>query len=240
MGRDRALGLFDREFERARMDLLLRNIGFDQRTREAMIQNDRAQVVRFQRAYAYFERAKAARGPVRLEDGLTWNAIFSTRDLLRELPERYLREGFPVAAKTFIEIASSTYASRADRRLTSHRARMASSFQNSYRSLIECASKRAGRSVPRLLVDLVQRSARINRYARITGDAALHAAKTLIRNRRRLPCDRMYAIISRFVEDQTRLPERRIFRGGRPLRQPDAKRVFNRLLDLLEECEYGL
>ena len=119
------LRLFDVEFVRTRDLLLLRNLGFPTDLQPTLLRRDAALIRRFSRAHAYFEHARAKHGPVKVADGLSWNAIFSTRDLLRELPQRLLADYRPVHAEEFLEIGLSSYASRADRLPTAHRRRMA-------------------------------------------------------------------------------------------------------------------
>ena len=73
---------------------------------------------------------------------------------------------------------------------------------------------------------------------RITGDAALYAAKRLIRARRRLSDRELHGIIERYLALQTRNPER--VQRPSTLKGPNAKRVFDSLLDLTAELRYGL
>jgi hypothetical protein len=235
---DPVLRLFDETFAHERRRLILHNIGLPSAACEALSRNEIDAVERFRRAHAYFERARVARGPVRVGDGLSWNAIFSTRDLLRELPDQLLRKAERFTAEEFIEIAASSYASRRDRKITVSRRRMASEFQRSYWAVIELAAKHLKRSEAWTLSAAAHRSAVINRFDRITGDAALYAVKRLIRARRRLSERELHGIIERYLTLQTRNPERLV--QPTALKGPDAKRVFDSLLDLTAELRYGL
>jgi len=237
---DPILSLFDREFERTKNDLLLRNVGFRRELRERLLEREAGSVARFRRVHGQFERARSARGPTAVSDGLNWNAVFSTRDLLRELPQRYLRDYRPLGGGEFIAIAASSYASAADRRVTAYRARRAREFQRRYLELIEAAAGLAGRSVPLLLTELAGRSAVINRYDRITGDGALYAARRLMRCRKRLGAQRLTELIDRFVELQTLIPEKKTARAARGDDHPDVKRVLDYLIELVGELRHGL
>lgn len=240
LSRDPVLRLFDAEFVRTRDRLLLRNIGFPADLQSTLLRRDAALIRRFSRAHAHFEHARARRGPVKVADGLSWNAIFSTRDLLRELPERLLADYRLLPTEEFLEIGLSSYASRVDRRPTAHRRRVAGEFQRAYIALIERAARHSGRAVPLLLTEVAQRSAVINRFDRITGDAALYAARSLIRNRRRLSSEELHLVIERFLDHQTRVPERNP--GGRAWQvgPPDAKRLFDGLIEIVTELRHGL
>ena len=235
---DPAVRLFDETFTHERRRLLLHNTGLPESACDALARHEIDAVERFRRAHAYFERARVARGPVRVGDGLSWNAIFSTRDLLRELPDQLLRKAERFSAKQFIEIAASSYASRRDRRVAPSRRRMASEFQRSYWVLVELAAKHLHRSVAWTLSATAHRSAVINRFDRITGDAALYAARRLIRARRRLSERELHGVIERYLTLQTRNPKR--MQRPTPLKGPNAKRVFDSLLDLTVELRYGL
>ncbi len=236
--KDPVVRLFDERFEYERRRLLLHNVGLPRLACEALASHEVDAVEDFRRAHAHFERARVARGPVRVGDGLSWNALFSTRDLLRELPDHLLRKARRFTAEEFIGVGASSYASRRDRKITSTRRRMASKFQRAYWILIDLASERLQRSIPWTLSEVAHRSTVINRFDRITGDAALHAARRLIRARGRLSERELHRVIERYLELQTRVPERR----QRPssLKGPNAKRVFDSLLDLTVELRHGL
>jgi uncharacterized protein YdiU (UPF0061 family) len=235
---DEAVRLFDATFETERRRRLLINTGLPESACDALVTDHMDAVERFRRAHAYFERARASRGPVRVGDGLNWNAVFSTRDLLREIPDRLLRTAEPFAAEEFIEVGASSYASRRDRALSKSRRRMTSEFQRAYWSLIELASAYSRKTAAWTLSATAHRSSVINRYDRITGDAALYAAKRLIRARRRLSEREFHSVIERYLTLQSRNPERNL--RPAPLKGPNAKRVFDALLDLTVELRHGL
>ena len=237
-GDDKVVELFDRTFETERNRLLLHNCGLPEAATEALLRRHGKKVDRFRRAHAYFERARSSRGPVSVGDGLNWNAIFSTRDLLRELPDQLLRRADRFSPEEFLEIGLSSYANRDDRQPTAARRRMASEFQRAYWALIEGASTTLKRSPARLLSETSHRSAVINRFDRVTGDSVLYATQRLLEAQRRLSEREFHAIIRQFLELQTRNPDRR--RSARALKGPTAKRVFDSILGLTEELRYGL
>ena len=240
LARDPVLRVFDRSFTGWKERLLLRNAGFPPRTVEILLRRERALVRRFDRAHAYFERARSARGPVPVPDGLTWNAIFSTRDLLRELPRHYLETPKPVPLGTFLRIGLSTYASRHDRRPTRRRREQAAAFQRALLDLVRAAARRTGTTFQEVLAEQARRSARINRFARLTGDGAVWAARKLLRLRRRLPSHRFHELIERFVDDQVLVPERRPRARAAAPEAPDLRRALTRLLAVVESNRHGL
>jgi hypothetical protein len=244
LSNDPALDLFDEESEKTKKRLLLRNVGFGSSAQERLTRWSLPALRRFQRAHAYFEHARSARGPHEVEDGISWNAIFSMRDFLRELPLRYLETGGPLPTSDFLEIGLSGYATKDDRRETAHRCRMAKRFQQAYLELIESAAKRTDRSVPLLLGDIAARSAILNRHDRITGDGALHAVSKLVRNRKRLGPDGVYRVLECFADQQTRIPENKSAWGiaGQvvPDGEPDVEKIFDGMMELVAEHRHGL
>jgi len=237
---DPVLETFDREFDRTKDELLLRDVGFDAAARESLLARALPTLHAFAAAHAYFEHARAARGPRKVADGISWNAIFSTRDLLRELPRRYLERGAPLPTREFLDIALSDYASMRDRRVTSHRKRRVSQFQRTYTDLIEAAAQVTRRSVPLVLGDVAARSAILNRYDRITGDGILHAATRLVRNRRRLGLDGIQEVVAGFAAYQTRLPEQKKPQAAPESVDPDSGRVLDIIIDLAAHCRHSL
>jgi hypothetical protein len=237
---DPVLELFDRAYRGERDRLLLQHIGFDRGQQAALLEHEAGLVRRFDRAHAHFERARAARGPRRVSDGITWNAIFSVRDLLRELPEHFLRHEAPLSARELIDIAASAYASRRDRRVTPYRARRAAEFQRHWLALVEAAARHEGRSTARALAEVAGRAETINRFARITGDAIAHAAGRLVRERNRLGRDGLRTVIGRFVDEQSPLGRAGTSDKKQSVRGQNARRVFDGLLDTVEEMRHGL
>jgi len=199
-------------------------------------------VERFSRAHLYFERARSSRGPQAVSDGITWNAVYSVRDLQRELPQRYLVQASPVPASEFLEIAASSYASPHDCKLTPHRARMASQFQRAWLALVVEAVRLTRSTAGQVLAGVAERASRINRYDRITGDSIEYATSQLVRNRRKITSAHMYGVIERFVHHQILNPTDRdlvpSFRPGPS--QTDSRRVLDGLVAAMEFYRHGL
>jgi len=240
--RDPILELFGETFRTRCRELLLRNIGFTNREARVALTESSAHLEEFRRAHRYFERARARRGPHRTADGFSHDAIYSTRDLLRELPAHYVESPAPIDPKRFMEICASDYASAADARLTPYRRRMASAFQRRYLALVSDVAARTGQKPERLLRELKRRSAIINRGDRVTGDALTHATAELVRNRKSMSKLSLYQIIQRYVALQVQDPDR----SAKPeqqrsrLHSRSAKKILDELLDLQVAFRYGL
>ena len=236
---DPAVRQFDREFENHRLRLLLRNIGFKPAVASALLASQREAVERFRVEHRYFERASSGRR-LTVTDGITRNAVYSTRDLLRELPVSYLADERPLSAREFLGIAASTYASRRDVRPTPSRARRVRAFQRAYLELIRAGASAAGTEPPDLLRDVAARSATINRFARITGDASIDVAARLSRTRSRLDPEATYAVIRALVEEHATLPGKRAAPPEPPPREPAARRAVEALRESIAGNRHGL
>ncbi len=236
---DRAVRQFDTEFERFARLFLLRRIGFDASLAERLRRGRGRELERFRAIHGWFERVRSARGPRRVNDGITWNAVYSTRDLLRELPARYLAQGGLLEPREILAIAASSYSTPRDRRLTPYRARRAREFQRAYLALIQAAARLSRRSTPLVLTEVAARSAVLNRFTRITGDAVVHAAARLTRAHRRLGADAVHDLIRRFVEAHTTNPDLATT-ASPPAPKTPARRIFDALLSDTEQFRHGI
>ncbi len=233
---DPLLDVFNASFVETRDRLLLRHAGFDPESEDLLLARARPLVKSFDRAHRWFETARSARGRVPVPDGITWDAIYSTRDLLRELSRIYARDPRPLPSESVLEMAASSYASRADRRPTPARRRRAREFQSAYLALARRAARLTGHPMRAVLADLAARSATINAYVRITGDAVTHAAARLARARKTLGPDGLFEVVDRFARRQAKTPDAR----GDPPRRANAKRVFDELFALAIKSRDGL
>jgi len=245
-GRDPVLEIFDREFARARREIGLRQLGLPEEAVASVLRDPPDVLERFERAHGYFERARAARGPVQVPDGLTWDAIFCTRDWLRELPALYASDPRPLDLRAFLEIGLSSYASRRDRRPTPTRRRMASIFQRSYLELMESAAQRIGSTREALLDRVAARSALRNRADRITGNGVDFATQRLMRARRRFGADEIYRLVDLFASHQEQQPEasrrenrRDHGRAGRTA-APALRRLLQGMIEVVTENRESL
>ncbi|HTF36581.1 MAG TPA: hypothetical protein VK714_23095 [Myxococcota bacterium] len=229
---DPVLRLFDDEFERTKQRLFVHKVGFDPALQSQLLACAEPELARLRRAHTWFERARSSRGPHRVPDGLSWNAIYCARDLLRELPARLLATGCPLGGAEILRIAASSYASRRDRAVTPHRAHMAREFQRAYCDLVTIAAQRSGRSEVEVLRTVARRSATINRYDRITGDSIDFITARLIRKRKKLTPQQLYRVIACFVRRQDLRPQKE--NGGAGPCEDDSPKIRQTVDALLE------
>jgi hypothetical protein len=207
---DAALKVFSRTYERTRDELILYKMGFDQKQIRSLMNDSPSStdIRSFRDLCRYFENAKSGKGRHKVGDGITCDAIFCLRDILRELPTLYLAsDTSSIPPETFIHIIKSDYAGKKDLSLTSRRRAKIGQFQTAYNKLIDRIVRITGENRQNILKMLASRSSLINRYDRATGDALIYVTDKLVKNKRKFTRTELGHIIRSFVEQQILRPE---------------------------------
>lgn len=245
----KAICIFNEVFARTRHECLLRKTGFENSQIFSLMNNNRGPelVESFRKACFYFENAKSVKGPYKVQDGITWDAIFSLRDILRELPvyyqDNHAAGAFEhMSAERFIDIMKSNYAARGDIQLTDSRKRKIREFQNLYINILKKMSQLTGKTPVRLLRQLVNRSAIINRYERVTGDSVIYVANSLISNKEHISQADIHKLIKMFVAAQVLTPENigresAINKSVLSLRN---KKLLDNIMKIVKDCREGI
>ncbi len=235
---------FDRIFEEAKDEAVLYRIGFDKEAQARLLKSgrDREAVRNFRRLLRYFENAKAKRGRHAVADGITWDAIFYVRALLRELPTLYLSDTKVLSPERFIEILRSKYASRADVRISLSRREKIARFQSAYWRLVRRAAALKNRTPDDLLRTLRERSALINRNSRLTGLAVILIAGRLVRESKVLSTEALHRMFRDFVEEQILRPESRKApaASGRYAKGGETRQALRAMFETVKACREGL
>ncbi len=235
---------FDRCYGEARDKLLLHRMGYSWSQIETGYQDRefRATMRAFARAFAYFEQFQSSQGIYEVTDGITSDAIFCMRDILRELPVLYLQGTCFVDYPEFIAIMQSDYAQEHDLQLHPYRQRQIRLFQTCYRRLVENIARLSRRSEAEILTRLSERSNLINRYERVTGDSIINVTEKMLRVYRELGAGEMLRIFSHFVQQQVLKPEYFMRRGKQPppLRNAKAKKVLYSMLKAVKDSREGI
>ncbi len=242
---DPSLKIFSQTYERTRDELMVYKTGFDQKQiRSLMNDSQSSTVIRsFRNLCRYFEKAKSGRGPHSVGDGITRDAIFCLRDILRELPTIYLtNDATSIPPGTFISIIKSNYASKNDLALTSGRREKIRQFQLVYKKLVDSAVRITGSNRQKILQKMASRSSLINRYDRATGDALIYVTDQLIKNKRKFTSTELSRIIHSFVEQQILRPE--YFEQGSASRTRmngvESKQLMKAMLKMVEVYREGI
>ncbi|MBI3802465.1 MAG: YdiU family protein [Nitrospirae bacterium] len=235
---------FEQIFAQTKDAAVLYRIGFDKRTQALLLKQpgDRKKVREFRETLRYFEKAKARRGRHAVADGFNWDAIFCARDILRELPIRYLSGIDRLPPREFIEILRSEYASSSDVRLSRSRREKIARFQSIYRRLVHRAADLTGRTAEELLREIRDRSAQINRYSRVTGDAILLVGERLIREWQVRSTDALHQMVKEFIDAQILRPDSPSAPAASrpPKKRGKAGRVLHSLLETVKKYREGL
>lgn len=235
---------FDRIFEQVKDEVLLHKIGFNKKISGNLLKNKAAatDVRKFRKIFSYFEAANSVKGKYNISDGVTCDAIFCMRDILRELPVLVRDNEFPVDQKRFIEILKSNYATMKDIQIYKSRSAKINEFQKRYIGLVSKAIKLSKVSPDVMLNEMVQRSSIINRYDRITGDAVISVAKKMIRNRKSISVNERHRLLADFVAEQIICPE--FFKKSGKLKKristKKAKSVYSSMVKDVKICSEGI
>ena len=200
---DPAVRLFDQNFEKVLNELLLKKMGLSEKQRTFLMENHSSRIEKLRKHHSYFEKTKSKRGIYKIEDGITCDAVFSMRDLMRELPKRLLSHPTRLDSKTFLSIFKSSYAKKRDLKINHYRKKEIKEFQRSYIKIMKLlAGKFHEGIIAKTLLEVSMRSSVVNRYDRITGDAIIHVTQNLIRNQRKLSFQQKHKIIETLVQYQ--------------------------------------
>lgn len=239
-----ALHAFSEIFETTKDLVLLEKLGYDGRHRDIILGSTplRRELRRLRAIVHMFERVQSKTGVYKIDDGITADAIFCVRDILRELPAHYLHCDAEMHVKQFIEIMKSEYAAESDTLLTPTRRAKIREFQRSYRRLVAAVAAYGGQSPRAVLENMLQRAALVNRYDRVTGDAVLYVGDRLVKGAEDMDSHALHAMFRQFVEQQVLRPE--YFRINRPsrgaLRNPKARHILRAMLQDVRNLRSGL
>ncbi|MFL5784616.1 MAG: hypothetical protein ACJ76H_08415 [Bacteriovoracaceae bacterium] len=235
--KDSTLEYFDKHFIFCKNRNLLQRIGFKKNHQEYLLKEQLQTVTKFRKIFSYFERAKSKRGKYKTADGITRDAIFCMRDILRELPQIYLTRGADLNPQEFMEVIKSSYAKKPDLRLTLLRVKQIKRFQSLYMSLVRSLEKHANMTRPQFLLELTMRSSIINRYDRVTGDSITFIVQKVQRMRPKLTAEELYMLAEEFSSYQNLDPDQKTETSEVPERH---RNIMKGLTSIVRECREGL
>jgi uncharacterized protein YdiU (UPF0061 family) len=240
------LNYFNEVFEDTKNQCMLHKLGFNPEL-QTVLMKDRSfnkDMAEFRKICDYFERAQSKKGVYEVSDGITSNAIFSLRDILRELPKHYLAGNNPMPAEDFIAILRSEYAMDEDMTLTPTRKTKIKRFQSLYAALVSRASHHSRQPVNKLMAEIRDRVALINRYDRVTGDAILYVADKMMKAAEKLQMNSalIHDIFREFVEQQILNPEyfTKTAQHSHHFKGEKVNKVFDAMLKNVRDMRSGI
>ncbi len=225
---------FDERFEEVKNTSILFKVGFSPKECAYLMKYDLKEIKEFRKVFSYFERAKSKKGMVKVPDGISWDAIFCMRDILRELPQMIIARKDQITDEEFISILKSNYATEEDLSITSYRSKMIKSFQMKYWRLIEKAAKHNKQQFEKQLLDVSMRSSVINKIERVTGDSISIIVEKIIKQKNKMNTGEIYNLIRDFAELQTYMPHET------PKLQKETKGLVKQFFEIVKEHREGL
>jgi uncharacterized protein YdiU (UPF0061 family) len=228
---------FDKHYIDCKNRNLLNRIGFKKNHIDYLLKNHLTKVTKFRKVFSYFERSKSKRGMYKVPDGITRDAIFCMRDILRELPQLYLARGANLNHQDFLEIIKSSYARKSDLKLTEIRRKQINRFQGTYISLLNALEKDQGLTRSQQLLELTMRSSVINKYDRVTGDSITYIVQKVKKLRPKLTADDLYDLTQQFTIYQNLDPDQKTVSTKTPERH---KNIMQNFYSIVRECREGI
>lgn len=228
---------FDTHFTDCKERNLIQKIGFKKNQQELVLKNHKDLVTRFRKTFTYFERAKSRKGLYKVADGVTRDAVFCMRDILREYPQLYLSRQSPLSHSEFMEVIKSSYAKKGDLKLTELRKKQINRFQNSYMALVLAVEKESNQNRSHLLLELTMRSSVINKYDRVTGDSITYIVQRVQKLRPKLSSDELYQLAQEFSSYQNLDPDQKKI-SNEVL--PRHKNIMQNIYSIVRECREGI
>ncbi len=231
------LKFFDQHFIVCKNRNVLQKIGFKKNQQDYLLKSYLQLVTKFRNVFAYFERAKSKRGIYKVADGISRDAIFCMRDILRELPQLYLTRGTQLPPKDFTEVIKSSYAKKRDLRITAIRRQQIIRFQSLYMELIIAAGKGTAQNHNQFLLEITMRSSIINKYDRVTGDSITYIVAKVQKVRPKLSANELYQLALQFSSYQNLNPDQKPINPEVPVRHQN---IMRNLYSIVRECREGL
>ena len=193
---------FDQIFRQVKRDIIFKKLGFKSPYREYLFQYHGELVESFLHSYFYFESYKSDEGLIETEDGITHNAVFCMRDLLREYPKQLKGGKKLMEFEDFISLFASRYASSQDLEKSPYKVKQVKDWQQIYQQLTEKINKKFDLPPSALYVEMAHLAQKYNKYARITGDSIVYIAKEFILYKNKIDFNHYTALFEQFIKDQ--------------------------------------
>jgi hypothetical protein len=207
---------FDRIFIDAKRRMLLEKIGLPRHEAELVLAKAPKIVKNFELNFRWWERKTKQKNHYRVADGITKDALYSMRDILRVLPQRLNDKWDLINIKDFMQSIASSFCSNNDMRPTMLRRVWAERFQKSYMQLIEATARLTDSRLENVIGKVSARSAVINRSDRITGDAICNVGDKILKTRKQMERRELFSVIESFIEEQVLVPDIKLKQIRRP------------------------
>lgn len=236
--------LFDKTFVEEKEKQLMYRIGFNPGMINALhnLPTFQKAIKAFMKYFSYFEQTQSISGIYKISDGVTSDAVFCMRDLLRELPVIYHGGETLVSHEEFIRLTRSDYARDEDVELYKSRKQKIRLLQKYYKQLVTLAAQHSNKKDDDMLREISRRSSVINRYDRVTGDSVMYVTNRMLKLNKTSGTNEMYKIFRHFVINETLKPESPLLKKERlsPLNKPGSKKELDQMLKIVKDTRSGI
>lgn len=233
----RCLSYFDQTFNAVKDKNLAVKIGFKPDDVEYLFKNKRNLLRNFRDTFTYFERARSRREKYQVADGITRDALFCMRDILRELPQMYLLREKILDRDEFLDIMKSSYCKKEDLSSNHYRDRMIDLFQKQYLDLVQAIARKSKKPKFEIVLALTMRASIINKFDRVTGDSITLITDRIMKDIKKLDCDEIYRLLSDFIEYQNHNPETKIHMDTQHVKKSP---IIRSMISIVRENREGL
>lgn len=230
-----ALNRFEEVFEQQKNLNLLYKMGLTERKANQILKREKELIENFRKVFTYFERTKSHQGVIEIPDGITCDAVFSMRDLLREYPQVLMVVDEHLPDEEFMDLMKTSLSTEVDMEVNSYRKQKIRDFQTLYIEIVEKVSVLFQDSLSDTLQSMVARTNIINKSARITGDAVTSIVDKIITRKKNYAPDELYELFSELSKIQNLDPDKTVnFLNKKPTS------TLLQMLDIIEELREGI
>ncbi len=202
---------FDLHFKRYQLDRFLYHLGMNRQDRDLLLSQHLKSVQNFFETYSYLEGVKTQRKTRRVADGINRPAIFSMRNISRELPAHFLEQKdlSLMPLKKFFKIILASTASHRDKKAKFNRKirTYIKRFQLQYRNLV-IKTARKNEDHFKVLARWTKRSQALNREDRLTGNGLVNIVFEILKHRKSgVPDSEIQKVMDEFIQTQISNPD---------------------------------
>ena len=230
---------FDSHYQYYMHLLLLQKIGLNEKQCNHIIKNHSKLLKRFEKVFDYFEKMKTSKGPVKVEDGENWDAVYCMRNILRELPKKlYSNKCNEVIPEEFLRILKSEAADKQSMKVTPSKQKAIKEFVELYQNIVEYSFQGEKTKNERQLKDFLERSAQINAYEKITGDGILKVTTQILRYRKDMSSKELHHLVDSFIQKNSE--SKKTFEGQKKTLNQKETEYMQKILKTVKDFSEGI
>jgi len=220
---------YDEYFSYYKKYFLLEQCGLSEADIVYALKKHKANVAQLEASFEYFERLQSNEGIKEVPDGISSDAVFCMKDLLREIPKEYMANFNDLSLEQMVNIMKSSYANDEDLSPKSHWYSKAKTLQSEYKFLVKKCAKRKNKTENQQLLEMCMRSSLMNRFDQITGNGILEVTGYLMKKYPFKKTSEIDDVAKDFIQQQSNLSH--LVKKGRS----EKSKTIRKMLKLVEE-----